>query len=203
MKYKIAFESLAIFSLVILVISAASSFNFVSDESSEIIPNAYALKSKGVYNTEINSKLVCGDRLCSEIDGGRTTFEVEMKSYGQEEPLDETFDEPVVRDIGEDIVNWGTKTYDSIASDIDKTVKDVTAALETALRDVRNAADIVIDDVGKFSKETWVDAKKLAVTEWDDVKSTYDDIRNDVTRIINNFDKEAMCAASATMICAK
>jgi len=86
MKYKTAFESLAIFSLVILVISAASSFNFVSDESSEIIPNAYALKSKGVYNTEINSKLVCGDRLCSEIDGGRTTFEVEMKLYGQEEP---------------------------------------------------------------------------------------------------------------------
>ena len=68
MKYKTAFESLAIFSLVILVISSASSFNFVSDESSEIIPNAYALKSKGTYNTEINSKLVCGDRLCSEIE---------------------------------------------------------------------------------------------------------------------------------------
>ena len=188
MKYKTAFESLAIFSLVILVISAASSLNFVSDESSEIIPNAYALKAKGKFLTEINSKLVCGDRLCSEVD---------------EEPLDETFDEPVVGGIFEDIWSEVTSTYDDIKSDVDEIVEDVTGAMEIAANEVRDATDLVLDDVGKYSKERWSDAKGLAVEGFDIAKAAYEETKEDLIRIGNLIDKEGICAAYATMQCTK
>ena len=38
---------------------------------SDIIPNAEAVKAKGNSLTETNSKKVCGDRLCSEVSGGK------------------------------------------------------------------------------------------------------------------------------------
>jgi len=187
MKYKIAFESLAIFSLVILVISAASSLNFVSDESSEIIPNAYALKAKGKFLTEINSKLVCGDRLCSEVD---------------EEPLDEL----VVKGIGEDLKDlWSevTETYDDVKSDIDETIEDVSGAMEIAKNEVRKAVDLVLDDVGKFSTERWSEVQKLSVEGFDIAKGAYEETKKDLDRIVNNIGKEGICAAYATMQCTK
>ena len=52
-----------IFALIPLILS----LGIIPSLQSEIIPNAEALKSKGNSLTEVNSKKVCGDRLCSEV----------------------------------------------------------------------------------------------------------------------------------------
>jgi len=48
---------------------------------------ADAAKAQGKSVTQYGSKtagIVCGDRLCSEIAGGRAAFEAEMESFGEE-----------------------------------------------------------------------------------------------------------------------
>ena len=214
MKYKIAFESLAIFSLVILVISAASSLNFVSDESSEIIPNAYALKAKGKFLTEINSKLVCGDRLCSEVDEelldsdsdgiddefDKCPFEFALTFDGC--PIDYD-DEPVVGGVVKDIWSGVTETYKSIESNVDLAVKGASAAIKIAENNIKDATKIALKDVGKYSTERWSEAKKLSVKGFDIAKTAYEETKKDLIQIVNSIEKEGICAAYATMKCTK
>jgi len=99
---------LIIFALIPLILSIGISPALQFD----VVPNADAVKAKGNSLTEINSKKVCGDRLCSELEKQEIPEEI-MKEKVVEDSMQE---ENIVYDdgmyqlvkIAENIYSFGT-----------------------------------------------------------------------------------------------
>jgi len=60
--------SILFMSAILLTSAIAASIPMVQDAEAN-------MKSSGTYTAKIGSKTVCGDRLCSEWEGGRAGYE--------------------------------------------------------------------------------------------------------------------------------
>lgn len=72
----IFFMKLVLFAVIPLILSIGVTPVLPFD----FIPESYAVKSQGNSLTETNSKMVCGDRLCSELTTKKSSISKESEN---------------------------------------------------------------------------------------------------------------------------